>query len=98
MSEAEAVGFLLKFVQTSFQISNRSAAIFKGKVLFPGGIFYYPYSDCEDRSVLLAYLVKSFLNNKVIGIEYPGHVATAVNSVPRMLKVIMLCIMERNTS
>ncbi len=79
MSEAEAVGFLLKFVQTSFQYQTDQQQFLKEKFFFPEEVFYYPYSDCEDRSILFAYLVKTLLNNKVIGIEYPGHVATAVH-------------------
>lgn len=79
MSEAQAIGFLLKFVQTSFQYKTDQQQFSKEKFFFPEEVFYYPYSDCEDRSVLFAYLVKTLLNNKVIGIEYPGHVATAVN-------------------
>ncbi len=79
MGEAEAVGFLLKFVQTSFQYQTDQQQFFKEKFFFPEEVFYYPYSDCEDRSILFAYFVKTLLHNKVIGIEYPGHVATAVH-------------------
>ena len=79
MGEAEAVGFLLKFVQTSFQYQTDQQQFLKEKFFFPEEVFYYPYSDCEDRSILFAYLVKTLMNNKVIGIEYPGHVATAVH-------------------
>ncbi len=79
MSETEAVGFLLKFVQTSFNYQTDQQQFLKEKFFFPEEVLYYPYSDCEDRSIFFAYLVKTLLNNKVIGIEYPGHVATAVH-------------------
>ena len=39
---------------------------------------FYPYSDCEDHSVLFAYLVRELPGLEVIGLDYPGHVATAV--------------------
>ena len=78
MSETEAVSFLLRFVQTSFNYKTDQQQFFKEKFFFPEEIFFYPYSDCEDRSVLFAYLVKSLLNKEVIGIEYPGHITTAV--------------------
>jgi len=39
---------------------------------------HYPYADCEDRAVLFAYLVKNLLGNQVIGLQYDGHIATAV--------------------
>ena len=41
-------------------------------------IFHYPFSDCEDRSVLFAFLVHELLNLEVVGVNYPGHMATAV--------------------
>ena len=46
--------------------------------LHPGYLLYYPASDCEDRSILFSYLVKQLLGLKVIGLDYPGHIATAV--------------------
>ncbi len=78
MSETDAVSFILKFVQTSFNYQTDQQQFYKEKFFFPEEIFFYPYSDCEDRSILFAYLVKTLLNKKVIGIEYPGHIATAV--------------------
>ena len=40
---------------------------------------FYPYCDCEDRSVLLSHLVRDLLNLDVILVYYPGHLAMAVN-------------------
>lgn len=79
MSEPDAVGFLLKLVQSSFEYKTDQQQFSKEKFFFPEEIIYYPYSDCEDRSVFFAYLVKELLDLKVIGLEYPGHIATAVN-------------------
>ncbi len=79
MTEPDAVGFLLKLVQTSFQYKTDQQQFEKEKFFFPEEIIYYPYSDCEDRSVFFAYLVKELLNLQVIGLEYQGHIATAVN-------------------
>lgn len=38
----------------------------------------YPYSDCEDRSIFFANLVRHLLGLNVVGLDYPGHIATAV--------------------
>jgi hypothetical protein len=38
----------------------------------------YPASDCEDRSILFAALVRELLGLEVVGLLYPGHMATAV--------------------
>jgi hypothetical protein len=78
MSEQEAVNFLLRFVQTSFKYSTDEKQFGKENYLFPEETIYYPYSDCEDRSVFFAWLVRRLLNLELVGLNYPGHVATAV--------------------
>jgi len=79
MSEQQAVNFLLRFVQTSLKYETDEQQFGEENYLFPEETLYYPYSDCEDRAVLFAWLVKSLLNLDVVGLDYPGHVATAVN-------------------
>jgi hypothetical protein len=78
MSEQQAVNFLLRFVQTALQYETDDKQFGKENYLFPEETLFYPYSDCEDRAVLFAWLVKSLLNLDVIGLDYPGHVAVAV--------------------
>jgi len=78
MDEQKAVNFLLRFVQTSLRYKTDEVQFGKENYLFPEETLYYPYSDCEDRSILFAWLVHSLLGMDVIGLDYPGHVATAV--------------------
>lgn len=78
MTEAEAVNFLLHFTQTAFKYEIDDSQFGKEKFLFAEETIYYPASDCEDRSVLFAYLIKELLNLKVIGLSYPGHISTAL--------------------
>lgn len=78
MNETEAVNFLLRFVQTSFGYKTDDVQFGRENYLFPEETIFYPYSDCEDRSVLFAWLVRRLLSLDVIGLNYPGHVATAV--------------------
>jgi hypothetical protein len=78
MNEEEAVNFLLHFVQTAFEYQTDQDQFGYEKFFFAEESFYYPYCDCEDRSVLFAYLVQSLLRLDVIGLSYPGHVSTAV--------------------
>jgi len=78
MSEQDAVNFLLRFVQTSFQYKTDDKQFGKENYLFPEETIFYPYSDCEDRSVFFAWLVRRLLGLEVVGLNYPGHVATAV--------------------
>jgi hypothetical protein len=78
MTEQEGLNFLLRFVQTSFKYSTDEKQFGKENYLFPEETIFYPYSDCEDRSVLFAWLVRRLLGLEVVGLNYPGHVATAV--------------------
>jgi hypothetical protein len=79
MSEQEAINFLLRFVQTSLQYKTDEMQFGKENYLFPEETIYYPYSDCEDRSVLFAWLLTRLLGLDVVALSYPGHVATAVH-------------------
>lgn len=79
MSEQQAVNFLLRFVQTSLKYETDEQQFGVENYLFPEETLFYPYSDCEDRAVLFAWLVKSLLGLDVIGLDYPGHVAAAVH-------------------
>lgn len=77
-NEAEAVNLILRFVQTAFDYKVDEKQFGREKYMVPEETLYYPYSDCEDRSVLFAYLVRNLTGLDVIGIKYPGHLATAV--------------------
>jgi len=77
-SKEEAANILLRFVQYSFGYKTDQPNFGREKPLFVEETLYYPYSDCEDRAVLFSFLVKNLLGLKVIGVDYPGHVATAV--------------------
>jgi hypothetical protein len=79
MSEQQAVNFLLRFVQTSLKYKTDENQFGKENYLFPEETLYYPYSDCEDRSILFAWLVEHLLGLEVVGLNFPGHVATAVH-------------------
>ncbi len=78
-SEAEAANILLRFVQTSFEYATDQEQFGREKWLFPEEILFYPYCDCEDRSVFYAKLVDSLLRLDVVGIDWPGHIGTGVN-------------------
>jgi len=79
MSEQQAVNFLLRFVQISLKYQTDEGQFGRENYLFPEETLFYPYSDCEDRAVLFAWLVQSLLGLQVVGLDYPGHVAAAVH-------------------
>ena len=50
----------------------------RDRAFFPAESLYYPYCDCEDRSILFAHLVRDLLGLEVVLLYYPGHLASAV--------------------
>ena len=77
--EQTAAGILLDFCQNGFQYATDDQQFGYEKPFFIEETFYYPKCDCEDRSILYMYLVKELLGLDVVLLEYPGHIATAVN-------------------
>ncbi len=78
MSETEAVNLLLSFVQKSFRYETDQKQFGEENYLFIEETIFYPASDCEDRSIVFAWLVKNLLGLEVVGLDFPGHIATAV--------------------
>ena len=77
-SELEAVELLLNFVQTSLVYEYDDKIWGADRSFFPDESLYYPYCDCEDRSILFSRLVRDLLGLDVVLIYYPGHLASAV--------------------
>ena len=78
LPELEAANVLLDFVQTAFEYRTDQEQFGYERPLFGDELFYYPYSDCEDRSILFSILVRDLLGLDVVMLNYPGHLATAV--------------------
>ncbi len=49
------------------------------RAFFGEETIFYPYCDCEDRSILLSHLVRDLVGLDVVLVYYPGHLAMAVN-------------------
>ena len=77
-NELEAANILLNFVQTGFEYKTDDKQFGYERPLFPDETFYYPYCDCEDRSILFSCLVRELLGLEVVLLDYPEHIATAV--------------------
>ena len=77
-SQTDAVNLILRFVQKAFPYKTDRQQFGEENYLFAEEMLYYPYSDCEDRSALFAYLVKEVIRLDVIGLIFPGHAAAAV--------------------
>lgn len=77
--QLEAVNRLLNFVQTAFVYEYDDKVWGYDRAFFADETLYYPYCDCEDRSILFSRLVRDLLELEVVLIYYPGHLATAVH-------------------
>lgn len=80
MSDAEAVRFILSFTRSAFAYETDEEAYHQQSIAFsPEMTLLSPYSDCEDRAILFAWMVKELLGRDVVLLEFPTHVAAAVN-------------------
>lgn len=78
LSERDAVNKLLQFVQTALVYEYDDKVWGGDRAFFAEETLYYPYADCEDRSVLFSRLVRDLVGLNVVLLYYPGHLATAV--------------------
>ncbi len=77
-NKVQLVDIILNFVQTAFVYKIDEQYHGREKYYFPEETIGLPFSDCEDRSALFAWLVKRFVGYDVIGVLYDDHLATAV--------------------
>lgn len=77
-TQLEAVNRLLNWVQTGFVYEYDDKVWGCDRAFFGEETLYYPYCDCEDRSILLSHLVRDLVGLDVLLVYYPGHLATAV--------------------
>ena len=79
LNQCEAANALLHFVQYVFGYEEDTESYGHEKAYFIEENFYYNKNDCEDRSILYAFLVRSLLGLDVQIVEYPDHKCTAVH-------------------
>ncbi len=77
-STIEQVNLLLDFMQKGFPYATDEKQFGKEKYMFAEETIAYPYSDCEDRAILLSHLIDYFIGLKTIGLVFPEHVSLAV--------------------
>lgn len=73
-----AASWLLYWVQTAFVYEYDDKVWGHDRAFFAEETLFYPFCDCEDRSILFSHLVKDLLGLDVMLVYYPGHLATAV--------------------
>ena len=75
---SEAMNIVLRFVQKAFKYERDDDQFGHEKVMFAEETLVYKASDCEDRAVLFAYLVKKLFGVRVVGVKYSDHMSTAL--------------------
>lgn len=78
MPEDVAANILINFVQTAFEYKVDGEQFGCERTLFANETLYYPFSDCEDRALLFATLIRELMGLDVVLLDYPDHIATAV--------------------
>lgn len=73
-----AMNFVLNFVQNAFVYEVDEEQFGREKVMFAEETLCYNKSDCEDRAILFAYLIKKLFHVGVVGVKYKDHMATAL--------------------
>jgi len=76
---SESLNFLLSFVQKAFKYERDDEQFGHEKVMFADETLYYKASDCEDRAVLYARLIKDLFGIGVVGVKYKDHMSTALH-------------------
>lgn len=74
----EALELLLGFTRSSFAYKEDREFFGKSKPMIADELFFYPYSDCEDRAALFFALSKKLLDLPMIILAYPNHITVAV--------------------
>ena len=79
-SQKEKINFLLHFIQYAFPYERDEEQFAAEKYMFAEEALSYPYTDCEDRVILLDKLVKEYTDLSTIVLLYPDHVVLGVES------------------
>lgn len=75
---AQGLNFVLHFVQKAFIYKRDREQFGAEKIMFAEETLVYDASDCEDRAILFAYLVKHIFGVSVVGVKYSDHMSTAL--------------------
>lgn len=79
LSDLEAVNRLLDFFHNGLEYEYDDVVWGGDRVFFAEETLYYPFCDCEDRSILLTRLVRDLLGLQCVLVYYPGHLACAIH-------------------
>ncbi len=79
-SPIEQVSFLLRWVQESVTHISDTDRHEREIYYFPEESLYHGYADCEDLSVLLDWLIRTYTSYRCVTLLYTDHVAVAIEA------------------
>ena len=94
-TQKEQVAVLLDWIQTGLVYEYDDKVWWHDRAFFADETLYYPYADCEDRSILLSVLVRDLVGLKCALVYYPNHLATAVRFTDKVAGDYLLIDGER---
>ena len=74
----ESLQILTTFTRSAFRYQEDEEYFGRSKPMIRDEVFFYPYSDCEDRSAVFYGLVEALLDLPMIIIAFPDHLTVAV--------------------
>jgi len=76
----ERITALLKYCQ-SFEYRDDQSIYNRNLLLSPEQIYFYEYSDCDDRAILFSFLFREIIGSEIVLVEYsqPGHLNVGVS-------------------
>ncbi len=77
-TQREALEILVSFTRSAFNYKEDRYIFGGSKPMVPDEVFFYPFSDCEDRAALFYCLVKELLQLPMIVIAFEDHLSIAV--------------------
>ncbi|MCX6074119.1 MAG: hypothetical protein NTY39_07365 [Campylobacterales bacterium] len=78
-TQEQSIAFILRFAQQAFTYKTDFDAYGYERPMFVEQTILLPYSDCEDRAILLSRLYQEALGLDTVGLRYPGHLALGVS-------------------
>lgn len=78
LGQLDAVNMVLNWVQTAFVYEYDDKIWGGDRAFFSEESLFYPYCDCEDRSILFTRLIRDLIGLKCVLVYYPNHLASAV--------------------
>ncbi|MEM6320109.1 MAG: hypothetical protein AAF960_20730 [Bacteroidota bacterium] len=77
-STVEALQIITTFTRSAFKYQEDERYFGHSKPMIRDEVFFYPYSDCEDRSAVFFGLVEALLDLPMIIVAFPDHLTVAV--------------------